>query len=438
MAATISHGDVPSIEGRADAAGTARTVAPPSVQRVLSGADAALDPGLANEFGQRLEHDFSNVRIHTDARAALSAHDLDADAYTVGHHLVFAGGRYAPASAPGRQLIAHELAHVVQQRAGGSSLAGVVQRHPAEEARPGGYMWVPFDDDGGWDAAAILMHMSQLEDTDTPIPAHLPGGEDPVAVEQSDRKRCGMNASLAAAIAAGPMRVIDLCKNLRKRIEEYRKRGAKGEAEMPTARLSDEATNSVSRILRDVYYGTVGMAKEGSGGTLQYRDLDMLAHWLYVFAYNPDDPGRVAGRGGVGDFQGGGRRWRSPEEIADAAAMAGYTLGTGWMELGTWDTLMLWANGLADGDSMLVLISNDPHAENAVYKHTITFFRQGSTLYVHNPWGAGRVYPSTDPKFKESVHGAYDEEGGLKPLGLIAPKLGPESFLPSPALELSH
>jgi hypothetical protein len=59
--------------------------------------------------------DFSRVRVHTDERAAASARSVDADAYTVGSHVVFDRGRYAPATPSGRALIAHELAHVVQQ-----------------------------------------------------------------------------------------------------------------------------------------------------------------------------------------------------------------------------------------------------------------------------------------------------------------------------------
>ena len=82
-----------------------------------------------------------------------------------------------------------------------------------------------------------------------------------------------------------------------------------------------------------------------------------------------------------------------------------------------------------------VIISNQPHAENAGYRHTITFFRQSGTLYVHDPWRAGRVFPEGDPGFRESVHGAYDEVGGLKPQGLIEPL---NLFGTSPVLELSR
>ena len=66
----------------------------------------------------RFGRSFTHVRIHDDAAAANTARSLGADAYTVGQHVAFASGRYAPATAAGRLLLAHELAHTVQQ--GGS------------------------------------------------------------------------------------------------------------------------------------------------------------------------------------------------------------------------------------------------------------------------------------------------------------------------------
>jgi outer membrane protein OmpA-like peptidoglycan-associated protein len=64
---------------------------------------------------QRFGYDFSGVRVHTGAAAAGSARDVRAIAYTVGHDIVFAEGRFAAGTSEGRRLLAHELAHVVQQ-----------------------------------------------------------------------------------------------------------------------------------------------------------------------------------------------------------------------------------------------------------------------------------------------------------------------------------
>jgi hypothetical protein len=63
----------------------------------------------------RFGHDFGAVRLHTDDTAAASAAVLDARAYVVGQHVVFAAGHYAPQAPEGRRLLAHELTHVLQQ-----------------------------------------------------------------------------------------------------------------------------------------------------------------------------------------------------------------------------------------------------------------------------------------------------------------------------------
>jgi len=85
-------------------------------------------------FEPRLGRDLGGVRVHTGGAAAEAARALDAKAFTLGRDVVFGGGEYAPHTAPGRRLIAHELAHTVQQGALDSGAARVVQRQPA----PGG------------------------------------------------------------------------------------------------------------------------------------------------------------------------------------------------------------------------------------------------------------------------------------------------------------
>jgi hypothetical protein len=71
----------------------------------------------------RFRHDFSSVRVHSDEKAAESARALHALAYTAGRDLVFGQGQFSPGTLTGRQLLAHELTHVVQQEALGSSAA---------------------------------------------------------------------------------------------------------------------------------------------------------------------------------------------------------------------------------------------------------------------------------------------------------------------------
>jgi len=93
--------------------------APASVSSVLATSGSALPESARAFFEPRFGHDFGQVRIHDDAQAAASAREVAAQAYTVGRHVVFGAGHYAPDNATGRELLAHELAHVVQQSDGG-------------------------------------------------------------------------------------------------------------------------------------------------------------------------------------------------------------------------------------------------------------------------------------------------------------------------------
>ena len=97
---------------------------PAQVYEVLGSPGAPLDMQTRGFMEARLGHDFSGVRVHTDARAAQSARAVNAAAYTVGQNLVFDSGQYAPASNAGRRLIAHELTHVLQQSSGAASASG--------------------------------------------------------------------------------------------------------------------------------------------------------------------------------------------------------------------------------------------------------------------------------------------------------------------------
>ena len=102
--------------------------APPSVDQALGSPGAPLDSSVREDMEQRFGHDFSQVRVHTGAEAEQSAEDVNANAYTLGHDVVFAAGRFAPGTQEGRGLIAHELTHVVQQEAtsSGSEIASPV------------------------------------------------------------------------------------------------------------------------------------------------------------------------------------------------------------------------------------------------------------------------------------------------------------------------
>ena len=93
-------------------------VAYPQPEAVLQTSGQPLDDTTRSAMESQLGHDFSQVRVHTDAAAARSARSLSAVAYTAGDHIVFGAGQYAPSIAAGARVLAHELAHVVQQREG--------------------------------------------------------------------------------------------------------------------------------------------------------------------------------------------------------------------------------------------------------------------------------------------------------------------------------
>src|SRR5215218_8615211 len=88
---------------------------PPIVHDVLRSSGQPLDPATRTLMESRFGHDFSRVRVHTDTLASESAESVNALAYTVGRDVVFGDGLYAPGTSDGRGLLAHELAHVVQQ-----------------------------------------------------------------------------------------------------------------------------------------------------------------------------------------------------------------------------------------------------------------------------------------------------------------------------------
>jgi hypothetical protein len=88
---------------------------PPIVHEVLRSPGQPLAPDMRAFFEPRFGHDFSRVRVHTDAKAAESARAVNALAYTVGRDVVFGASQYAPQATPGQRLLAHELTHVVQQ-----------------------------------------------------------------------------------------------------------------------------------------------------------------------------------------------------------------------------------------------------------------------------------------------------------------------------------
>lgn len=98
-----------------DSSGKGPSTAPRLVHEVLATSGSPLPTDVRRDAEDRLGHDFGAVRIHRDSDAARSAHAVSARAYTVGRHVVFGAGAFAPATHEGRRVLYHELVHTMQQ-----------------------------------------------------------------------------------------------------------------------------------------------------------------------------------------------------------------------------------------------------------------------------------------------------------------------------------
>ena len=132
-----------------------------------------LEGSVRARMETRFGAEFGSVRIHADATAAESARSIGAAAYTVGRDIVFGAGRYQPHSAAGQRLLAHELAHVVQQSHGGSA-------SPSAEARA--------------DQAADQATQGR------PVSTQALGGA-PVALQPGEDRRAFLDRARAAVVA---------------------------------------------------------------------------------------------------------------------------------------------------------------------------------------------------------------------------------------------
>jgi hypothetical protein len=94
---------------------------PPIVHEVLRSPGQPLDSATREFMELCFGHDFSKVRVHSGGAAEQSVREVNANAYTMGHNIVFGEGRFAPGTHEGRRLITHELTHVVQQNRGGTN-----------------------------------------------------------------------------------------------------------------------------------------------------------------------------------------------------------------------------------------------------------------------------------------------------------------------------
>jgi Domain of unknown function (DUF4157) len=127
----------------------APTAARQKPQMLARSASQSLPAAEQAFFESKLGGDFSRVRVHTDEAAAATAAGFGAKAFAAGEQIAFAAGRYQPGTTAGRELLAHELAHVAQQSRGdvGTTDAEPRARAAAETVAQGGQ--VSADEIGG-------------------------------------------------------------------------------------------------------------------------------------------------------------------------------------------------------------------------------------------------------------------------------------------------
>jgi len=135
----------PSPHARLDASIPARVIVPAQqspaessaaeVEQLLRAPGRPLDAATRHLMESRFRVDFGAVRIHDDGRASRSAQSLQARAYTVGRHVAFNHGEFAPHTAAGQRLLAHELAHVVQQQGSAAAAMPTLMRSACDAPR---------------------------------------------------------------------------------------------------------------------------------------------------------------------------------------------------------------------------------------------------------------------------------------------------------------
>lgn len=124
---TTVRGAPPRIQRVSGPANGHMDAAPASVDQVLASPGSPLEPSLRQDMERCFDHDFSQVRVHSGPLAEQSAREVRAAAYTVGRHVVFGSGSYAPQTTDGKRLLAHELVHTLQQ---GNAEIGLLARAP--------------------------------------------------------------------------------------------------------------------------------------------------------------------------------------------------------------------------------------------------------------------------------------------------------------------
>jgi hypothetical protein len=162
------HAHEPLQAKRAHGNDPAATTVPAIVHEVLSSAGQPLNNATRAFMEPRFGHDFSRVRVHTDNKAANAARAVEARAYTSGRDIVFGSGEYVPQHSERQQLLAHELAHVVQQ--GQTSQPIRIFRQPAP---PSSMPTISIDDGGELELETLLTQVAERTDQNAQLRQQL-------------------------------------------------------------------------------------------------------------------------------------------------------------------------------------------------------------------------------------------------------------------------
>lgn len=124
--------DEEKLQMKSEGGGVAGMTAPTIVHEVINSGGQPLDKSTRSFMESRFGYNFGNVQIHNDSLAHKSSAGINALAYTHGNHIVFGAGQYQAESNSGRQLLAHELVHVVQQK----NYKNALQRYTTDNCGP--------------------------------------------------------------------------------------------------------------------------------------------------------------------------------------------------------------------------------------------------------------------------------------------------------------
>ncbi len=153
------------------------------------GSGKPLNGQVRSEMESGFGADFSNTRIHNDAEAAQMASGINAQAFTTGHDVYFNDGKYDPNSTSGKNLLAHELTHVVQQNGSNAKVSG----KPSAGVPLGGHDY--FEDRTGMEKSNVrieekggadIQRLGEDAEADPPVPEpDVPGAEETEGGEET-------------------------------------------------------------------------------------------------------------------------------------------------------------------------------------------------------------------------------------------------------------